>query len=100
MGVYLKLPPTKALRMGTYWPVLAPDLEWGELPTSGRLAHRTQAFLVNKGYGTTMPTEYVQGVINHFAAKHRTRFPGSPVRVSGDFSGSPSRLQDWAASDS
>ena len=60
MGVYLKHPSTKALWMGTYWPVTAPDLEWGELPTSGRLAHRAQSFLVGKGYGTTTPTEYVQ----------------------------------------
>ena len=60
IGVYLKLPSTKALWMGTYWPVLALDLEWGEVPTSGRLAHCTQSFLVGKGYGTTTPTEYVQ----------------------------------------
>ena len=85
MGVYLKLLSTKALWMGTYWPVQAPDPERSELPTSGRLAHRTSAFLVSKGYGTTTPLEYVQGVISHFAALHRARFPGSPVIVSGDF---------------
>ena len=100
MGVYLKLLSTKALWMGTYWPVQAPDPEWSELPTSGRLAHRTSAFLVSKGYGTTTPLEYVQGVISHFAALHRARFPGSPVIVSGDFNRPACRLQEWAAGDS
>ena len=85
IGVYLKLPSTKVIWMGTYWPVQAPDLNWSTLPTAGRLAHRTSAFLVSKGYGTTTPLEYVQGVISHFAALHRARFPGSPVIVSGDF---------------
>ena len=100
MGVYLKLPSTKVLWMGTTWPVLAPDLERSVLPTSGRLAHRTQTFLVSKGYGTTTPIEYVQGIISHFAARRRTRFPGSPVIVSGDFNRPASRLQEWAAGDS
>ena len=100
MGVYLKLPSTKALWMGTYWPVQAPDSDWSELPTSGRLAHRTSAFLVSRGYGTTTPLEYVQGVISHFAALHRTRFPGSPVIVSGDFNKPACRLNEWATVDS
>ena len=86
--------------MGTYWPVLAPNLVWGELPTSGRLAHHTQFFLVGKGYGTTTPIEYGQGVISHFAVKHRTRFPGLPVIVSGDFKRTFTGLQEWAVGDS
>ena len=100
MGVYLKLPSTKALWMGTYWPVQAPDLDWSELPTAGRLAHRTSAFLVSRGYGTTTLLEYVQGVISHFAALNRTRFPGSPVIVSGDFNKPACRLNEWATVDS
>ena len=55
MGVYIKLPTTKALWVGTNWPVDAPELEWQELGTSMRLGHCTQAFLTSKGYGTTTP---------------------------------------------
>ena len=84
----------RLLWMGTYWPVQAPDLERSELPTSGWLAHRTSAFLVSKGYGTTTPLEYVQGVISHFAALRRVQFLGSPVIVSGDFNKPACRLQE------
>ena len=100
MGVYPKLPSTDALWMGTYWPVAAPDLEWQELETSGRLAHRTQAFLTCKGYGTTTPTEYVPGVISRYAVKLRPRFPGSPVVVSGNFKKDAHALQQWVSCDS
>ena len=41
----------------------------------------------------------MQGVISHFAAKHRTKFPGSPVIVSGDFNRTARGLQEWAAGD-
>ena len=76
MGVYIKLPHTKLLWMGAYWPVSAPTVDLVDLTTSGRLAHRTKAFLTKKGYGTTSALEYVQGVISHFAACHRVKHSG------------------------
>ena len=99
MGVYIKLPHTKLLWMGAYWPVSAPTFDLADLTTSGRLAHRTKAFLTKKGYGTTTALEYVQGVISHFAACHRVKHPGSPVVVSGDFNSSGLELKKWSQPD-
>ena len=42
----------------------------------------------------------MQGVISHFAARHRVRHPGPPVVVSGDFNSPGPELRKWAATDS
>ena len=60
MGVYIKLPHTKLLWMGAYWPVSAPPVDLKDLTPSGRLAHRTKVFFTTKGYGTTIALEYVK----------------------------------------
>ena len=78
----------------------APEVDEHELTTSGRLAYRTRLFLTKTGYGTTTATEYVQGVISHFAVRHSVKHPGSPVVVSGDFNMAAPELQRWASCDS
>ena len=100
MGVYIKLPHTKLLWMGAYWPVSAPPVDLKDLTPSGRLAHRTKVFLTTKGYGTTTALEYVQGVISHFTACHRVQHSGSPVVVSGDFNSAGPELRKWSQADS
>ena len=74
-------------------------MDLADLTASGRLAHRTKAFLIKKGYGTTTAIEYVQGVISHFTACHRVKHPGAPVVVSGDFNSTGLELRKWSQLD-